>query len=910
MLLILPVSSFAGWKVQQSYFNMIPYLGTMHFIDNNTGFIGGILGAILQTSDGGDSWTRINIPSDVVVTDLQFLDQNMGYITGNKTYRTDDGGNSWKLVRNDGNTVVYKTLFFANSSLGWIWGENGNQKTFDGGKTWDSYFPNFRSIYALNDQTGWMLLSGDLYKYENSGMYYSKICENLHAGGMFFVNSSTGWLTGQYEIYKTTDGGYSWDVYSTTNSMIYNYLQKPYFINQSTGFALISVENFSAIVKTTDSGMFWQYLYVSTAPDNLMLDYKMNDSGIGYTLGQRFYDSLTMPVLKKTTDYGLTWVEKDLGGKAFPFDSWFLNKSTGFVVGWYDPLIEKSYIQKTVNGGKIWQNVLIPDTTNILLSIGFADKENGMATGSGADLFYTSDGGISWNRNQSNNLTFQEIFPVISQYYIAVGEEICKLSVDGTILKNHNFGCFFHDVYFINDSIGFAVGNSGNIYKTNDSGTSWVKLESGYTNDYYSVFFLTESKGWVGSEGFVLYTDNGGISWTKYTSSDFGQVQDLFFINEYVGWVTTENKVLRSVNGGKSWCKRIGDFERSYFKTSINFVDNKTGWICCGGAVLNTTDGDGYMFAKVDGYVKDCYGTPINKASVIFVNNSTKAVCITDILGYYNVDDFPVGTYALQATATGYESDPPKDISVQSYFVNQNITLYPTAFNKVVYSTGVVDDTIVVMSKSCEIKITFPVNSFSVDTTVNVSTFNPPISYLQPSIKALNVGFDIQTSNNLQPQKEVTLDIKYSDSDVQQLDESNVAIGSYDETNSTWKVLPSTVYVNENKVVAQTTHLSKFALLVQKAASHLGSVLAYPNPCKYNQGDSKIYFLNLTNNIDITLYNISGEVVDVIIENDNDGKAEWDLTNHSHEKVASGIYFYVVSNQQNQKIAGKIAVIK
>ena len=44
-----------------------------------------------------------------------------------------------------------------------------------------------------------------------------------------------------------------------------------------------------------------------------------------------------------------------------------------------------------------------------------------------------------------------------------------------------------NDVYFVNDSVGFAVGDNGVILSSNDGGDNWVVVSSGTTNNY--VFF-------------------------------------------------------------------------------------------------------------------------------------------------------------------------------------------------------------------------------------------------------------------------------------------------------------------------------------------------------------------------------------------------------------------------------------
>jgi hypothetical protein len=72
------------------------------------------------------------------------------------------------------------------------------------------------------------------------------------------------------------------------------------------------------------------------------------------------------------------------------------------------------------------------------------------------------------------------------------GWEITKSSYDFDINPR--------DIFFINPNIGFVVGYNGDIYKTIDSGQTWVKKNSGTTLHLFSVFFLYEDVGFVSSQ--------------------------------------------------------------------------------------------------------------------------------------------------------------------------------------------------------------------------------------------------------------------------------------------------------------------------------------------------------------------------------------------------------------------------
>jgi hypothetical protein len=72
--------------------------------------------------------------------------------------------------------------------------------------------------------------------------------------------------------------------------------------------------------------------------------------------------------------------------------------------------------------------------------------------------------------------------------------------------------------------------------------------------------------------------------------------------------------------------------------------------------------------------------------------------------------------------------------------------------------------------------------------------------------------------------KAVTLTFTYSDDDIKGLDESNLLVYYYDETSGIWISLGGMVDAANNKITADTTHFTKFAVL-GKAAAASGSLI-------------------------------------------------------------------------------------
>jgi len=87
------------------------------------------------------------------------------------------------------------------------------------------------------------------------------------------------------------------------------------------------------------------------------------------------------------------------------------------------------------------------------------------------------------------------------------------------------------------------------------------------------------------------------------------------------------------------------------------------------------------------------------------------------------------------------------------------------------------------------------------------------------------------------------------------------------------------------------------------------NVRVYPNPWRSDKHSGhNITFDGLAPTTTINLFTVSGHKIKEISTNQT--KLNWDLTNDSGDKVASGVYLYVITDSAGNKVKGKVAVIK
>jgi hypothetical protein len=82
---------------------------------------------------------------------------------------------------------------------------------------------------------------------------------------------------------------------------------------------------------------------------------------------------------------------------------------------------------------------------------------------------------------------------------------------------------------------------------------------------------------------------------------------------------------------------------------------------------------------------------------------------------------------------------------------------------------------------------------------------------------------------------------------------------------------------------------------------------SFPNPATDN---IKFNFNNLSNNSKINIYNFLGQLVKQINITQASGEITWNGMNNGGEKVSAGIYFYVLSDNNNSFAKGKITILR
>lgn len=153
----------------------------------------------------------------------------------------------------------------------------------------------------------------------------------------------------------------------------------------------------------------------------------------------------------------------------------------------------------------------------------------------------------------------------------------------------------------------WIVGQAGQAARTVDAGTTWEPIASGTDRKLLSVAFVDERTGLiVGDQGTIRTTTDGGNSWsvvevppeTELPEEYFGIVEPSDIVL-YAGAWASRNKavivgefgvILISSDGGRSFEPRRSGVQSTLF--GVFFADEQRGWaVGMDSVLLHTTDG-------------------------------------------------------------------------------------------------------------------------------------------------------------------------------------------------------------------------------------------------------------------------------------------------------------------------------
>lgn len=280
---------------------------------------------------------------------------------------------------------------------------------------------------------------------------------------------------------------------------------------------------------------------------------------------------------------------------------------------------ERGHILYSDDDGSHWQQALVP-TTQMLTGIHFANSQLGWAVGHDGLILVSDNGGESWRmqrdgiavQQQANLELREEASAHIAQLKAAVaaaGDDVPQsltLQLDDArmdledadlALQEAVFTSPLMDVWFQDNSRGWAVGAFGTFVGTTDGGRHWrAQHELLYNPDEYHLNTVTgdgAGRIFVAGEGGVMFrSTNGGKAWEALPS---------FYEGSWFGAVYNQQHDVLLVFGLRGHLYRSDDFGTTWVPVESDNANTLAGGSSTSASDIVIAGGVGTVLHSTDG---------------------------------------------------------------------------------------------------------------------------------------------------------------------------------------------------------------------------------------------------------------------------------------------------------------------
>ena len=201
---------------QGEFKNLSPEFLSIRFADKKRGIaIGSLLrkvknedvvvdSLVMRTDDGGENWTRIQMPTKTELFHLDFNGSSHAWIVGDDgvILASTDSGRTW-VKQSSGTTNALYNVDFRDDNEGYAVGEKGTiLRTENGGATWTRVLTNFTETFMrvdfADDNNGWIVgYRGSILRSSDKGRTWIKQESGTtnHLYGLFMFKKY-GWAIG------------------------------------------------------------------------------------------------------------------------------------------------------------------------------------------------------------------------------------------------------------------------------------------------------------------------------------------------------------------------------------------------------------------------------------------------------------------------------------------------------------------------------------------------------------------------------------------------------------------------------------------------------------------------------------------------------------------------------------------
>jgi photosystem II stability/assembly factor-like uncharacterized protein len=425
----------------------------------------GYYGSAYFTRDGGESWKRGVTGTMSSLYNVSMASPEVGWAIGQRglILRTEDGGETWQrqanLKEDEGAHLFSVAAIDEDTAL--AIGEWGTRiRTEDGGKTW---VDNSFTVDEAHSMFQWLSPVEQERVRAGETVYEDVSLNDIYCLG---APSKRCWLIGEFGyIFFSEDEGRTWLPSSINGTSEIEPIQLGYNEIEFDAVYEPALREFAQGISSD--------AHLNVAIEGLASAEEIQ------TLGRdgdpyEFFELLEarmQEVRSVLEDAGLESERVRLRGQP-PWDyEEYLDDDPEFLERYYASRLHPNPGVKA----RIIQNP-------ILFTVRFRDEDNGMISGLGGLTLYTEDGGKTWSYSNIDRTLAVFSIASVPGKVVAVGEKgLVRISEDnGRNWRPPEDGefprifTFMRDIAFApNGDVGYVVGQTGQIMKTDDQGQAW-----------------------------------------------------------------------------------------------------------------------------------------------------------------------------------------------------------------------------------------------------------------------------------------------------------------------------------------------------------------------------------------------------------------------------------------------------
>lgn len=543
---------------------------------------------IFRTTNGGDSWQRIDTTLTGDPMRMQFVDSRNGWLVTNQpqsVMRTRDGGATWARDSLDGDWVTHGIRDFKmlSATEGYGAGQSGPRGCFFhyDGTTWRPLpGPDIRcSLHSMDvqDSRHMWALGGDGVARAWGRLGSEQVVPLdpgiLPCGGeIHFHDRNRGWIGSAGIMLHTSDGGRTW---REQDAWTVHGITAIHFVSPLEGRAGTT---YGELLSTSDGGATWtnERIMPGAIKEITRWQDRWHITAVGglftfeeprFHLG-RVTEAMPLPTTPRPAPNPdeRTWRPMSsldaargnatINCAAFHGDShiWLGAQDRGLAM-----------VLFTQDAGSTWRRVPLPLPSPTIHDIAFVNERVGWlaCTGNPA-VWHTTDGGHTWT----------------GQSYAGGWADNGRVT----------------DLNMLDPTMGYAVyiapgARTQLLYWTSGTGM-WSERETPINDSFYRLWFQDTNNCWLVMNAATGWRGTGGWNFSPMRMGAPGAVECLFNLDGTWGWMGSDGLILRTTDGGASWQDQTVPLPRGSLVNGIYFRDRRHGCaVASRGQILLTEDG-------------------------------------------------------------------------------------------------------------------------------------------------------------------------------------------------------------------------------------------------------------------------------------------------------------------------------